>query len=131
MKFADKIFMNIQKISLSSFSIGCSGSSDPEQKRIAKKLLEYGYLPTGDKTTDKATLRRIEIQKAKESNVVLTNLVTVSKQEQEQIQEKKKERKKENNEPNVKNDFNGAKALGEQIYLSIKMKDKKKKLSSE
>lgn len=119
--------MNIQGISLSisSFSTSCSGSEDPEQKRIAKKLLEYGYLPTGDKNTDKATLRRIEIQKAKESNVILSDLVTVSKQEQEKIQEKKKERKKETNEPCSKNDFNGAKALGEQIYLSIQMKKKK------
>ena len=120
--------MNIQGISLSlsSFSAGCSGSADPEQKRIAKKLLEYGYLPTGDKNTDKATLRRIEIQKAKESNFVRNDLLTVTKQEQEKIQEKKKQRKKENNEPSVKNDFNGAKALGEQIYLSIKMKKKSK-----
>ena len=118
--------MNIQGISLSSFSTGgCSMSVDPEEKLIAQKLLAYGCTPTGNKTTDKATLRKIELQKAKESNFIRNDLLTVTKQEQEKIQEKKKERKKENNEPNVKNDFNGAKALGEQVYLSIKMKKKK------
>lgn len=119
--------MNIQGISLSlsSFSAdGCNMSVDPEEKLIAQKLLEYGYQPTGNKTTDKATLRKIELEKAKESNFVRNDLLTVTKQEQEKIQEKKKQRKKENNEPSVKNDFNGAKALGEQIYLSIKMKKK-------
>lgn len=119
--------MNIDGISFSSFSLGGgAGGADPEQKRIARKLIEYGYQPTGNKTTDKATLRKIEIQKAKESNVIRNDLLTVSIQEQEQIQEKKKQRKKDNNEPNIKNDFNGAKALGEQIYLSIKMKKKSK-----
>ncbi|MBO6088179.1 hypothetical protein J6P92_07555 [bacterium] len=126
--------MNIDGISFStgSFSLGGGlADADPEQKRIARKLIEYGYQPTGNKTTDKATLRRIEIQKAKESNVIRNDLLTVSKQEQEQIQEKKKQHKKDNNEPNIKNDFNGAKALGEQIYLSINMKNKNKLLPSE
>ena len=118
--------MNIEGISFStsSYSGGCSASVDPEEKRIAQKLREYGFTPTGNKTTDKAILRRIEIQKAKESNCIRNDFLTVSIQEQEQIQEKKKARKKENNEQ--KNDFDGAKALGEQVYLSIQMKKKKK-----
>lgn len=120
--------MNINGISLAmnSFSAGgCYASVDPEEKRIAQKLREYGYIPSGNKTTDKATLRRIEIQKAKESNYIRNDLLTVSQQEQEKIQEKKKQRK-DNNNPDIKNNFNGAKALGEQIYLSINMKKNNK-----
>ena len=119
--------MNIQGVSLYTGVSSCGGGSiDPEQKRIAQKLLSYGYTPTGNKSTDKATLRKIELRKAKESNTIRNDLLTVSYKEQEEIQLKKRELRKDLN-PQINNDkFDGAKAMGEQIYLAIKMKKNKK-----
>lgn len=116
--------MNIQNISFST-SISCGGSVDPEEKEIARRLLAYGVMPTGNKTTDNAKLRQIEIEKAKNSNFVIPDLLTVSKSEQEHIQETKKEKRKENNPEQNQKEFEGLNALGTQIYLAIQMKKKK------
>ena len=111
--------MSINNISGISFSIGFC--DDEEQKRIALKLREYGIKPTGNKATDRATLRRIEIEKAKQESTVTNKFVTVSKQEQEKIQEIKKRKRKELNPELNKDEFQGSEALGQQIYLAIKM----------
>ena len=96
---------------ISSFSLS-GGGSDPELIAIMRQLRKYGIIPTGIKSTDKATLRRIEIQKA-----------------EQEIQENKKTKKKENNFSSKK-DFEktekAMKTMGEQIYLAIKMKQKRK-----
>ena len=110
--------MNIQGIN--SFSY-CA-PIDEEEKRIMQKLMSYGVTPTGNKTTDKATLRRIELEKAKESNYIRNDLLTVSKIEQERIQAKKKEKQKDLHPDINPEKFEGSKVLGEQIYLAIKMK---------
>jgi hypothetical protein len=121
--------MSVQKISFTVFSGG--GCGDEEQKRIAAKLREYGVIPTGDKTTDKATLYRIELEKAKQENCVTNKFLTVSKAEQEKIQAKKKEKQKNLN-PDINKDikpeeFKGSKALGQQLLLAIEMRRKKDK----
>ena len=108
----------------------CISSIDEEEKRIMAKLYAYGYIPTGDKTTDKATLRRIEIEKAKQEDTVSDKFITVSRMEQEKIQAKKKEKRRENNPELYKDKFEGSKALGEQIMLAIEMKKKKDKSNS-
>lgn len=121
-----------------SFSYGCFSGIDTEKRDIMKRLLAYGYTPTGDKDTDKATLRRIELQKAKEDNCVSDKYLTVSRAECEKIQEQKKAKRKLNNvvpECNIKGRKPdrqvGAELLGQQIYLAIQMKaekDKKRRL---
>ncbi len=112
--------MNIQGVS--SVGICSLPCVDEEEREIMRRLLAYGVNPTGNKTADKAKLREIELKKAKESNSILNNLLTVSKSEQEKIQAKKKAKKKEVvPEINVEK-FEGSKALGEQKYLAIKMK---------
>ena len=68
---------------------------DSEEKEIMARLLAYGITPTGNKATDRATLKRVETEKAKQENIVSANkFLTVSIAEQEQIQDKKKEKRK-------------------------------------
>ena len=112
--------MIIQNI---GFSI--CGSGDFEQQEIARRLLAYGIKPSGNKTADRAKLREIELRKAKDSNCILSNLFTVSNQEQEKIQNAKKEKRKELMPEIQPEKFEGSKIKGEQIYLAIKMKKQK------
>ena len=102
---------------------------------IMQRLLAYGVTPTGDKTTDRATLRRIEYQKAKEDNCVTNKYLTVSPQEQARMLEEKKAKRKENNpeknQNKIKKNQTGAEYLGQQVYLAIKMKDKKSRDESD
>ena len=68
---------------------------DTEEKEIAAKLIAYGEAPTGDKTTDRAKLHRIEAEKTKQESTVSANkFLTISTAEQENIQTKKKENRK-------------------------------------
>lgn len=123
--------MNINGIGSFSIPSICGGSVDSEEKEIMRRLMAYGIKPTGDKTTDKAMLRRIELNEAKNNNFVTTKFLTVSKSEQEEIQRKKKEKKAEIEEPNKNVEkFIGSTALGEQIYLVMQMKKKKKSTTS-
>lgn len=103
-----------------------------------KRLLAYGYTPTGDKDTDKATLRRIELKKATEDTCASDKYLTVSYAECVKIQEKKKAQKKQNDVSAVANiNANikgkkpdrqiGAELLGQQIYIAIQMKSDAKK----
>ena len=118
------VCMSIPKIH-SGYTFGYSlPAIDLEEKEIMNKLMAYGVTPTGDKATDKATLRRIEEQKAKEENVVSNKFLTVSSNEQEKIQENKKTKRKENN--TGKNQVStGANILGQQVYLAIRLKNQK------
>ena len=100
----------------------CTSAIDAEERAIMRRLLSYGVTPTGNKTKDKELLHRIEIEEAKRNNYVCGKFLTVSKNEQEKIQEKKKDKKKEQNPEKYPNSQKGAKILGEQIYLAIKMK---------
>lgn len=68
---------------------------DSEAKEIAARLMAYGITPTGDKSTDRAKLHKIEAEKAKQESIVSSSkFLTVSTAEQEKIQDKKKENKK-------------------------------------
>ena len=125
--------MSIQNITPnSSFSYSCS-SVDSEEKEIMRRLLAYGYTPTGNKTTDKAQLRKIEIEKAKQDNYVSDKYLTVSQAECQKIQDTKKQKHKLDNpekSPALQEKRQGAKLMGEQIFLAIKMKDEKRKFDT-
>ena len=120
--------MFVSGIQSSFFS--CSSGNDPELLAIIRKLKEYGREPTGEKSVDKATLRKIEIEKAKQESCVTGKFLTVTRNEENNIQEKKKAKRKENNPKEnvdiVKNE-KAMQVMGEQIYLVIKMKQKKEK----
>ena len=105
-----------------TISFGC----DEEEVRIAKRLLAYGVQPTYSKTTDKAKLHEIELREAKKESCVSNKFLTVGVNEQEKIQAKKKEKRKEVNPEQDINSQKAQKILGEQIYLAIKMKQKKR-----
>jgi len=105
---------------------GCA-AIDSEEKAIMDRLWMYGCVPTGDKATDKAKLRRIEFEKAKQDNYVSNKYLTVSAGECERIQERKKENRKIANPekvPKKQDERLGDKLRGEQIYLAIQMKQK-------
>lgn len=118
---------------ISSFSFS-SGGNDPELVAIMRKLREYGIVPTGNKSNDKATLYRIEIEKAKQENVVTGKFLTITKGQEEKIQENKKAKRKEitpennSNSEKAQKQEKAMKTIGEQIYLAIKMKQKRKEL---
>lgn len=122
---------------VTSYAVCTSGCSmDAEEKRIAARLRQYGIKPTGDKNTDKAKLREIELREAKNETDVSNKFLTVTKGEQEKIQAQKKELKKQVNPEQFPNsekiqrrkDVEKAeKALGEQLFLAIKMKEKREK----
>jgi len=112
-----------QNISFTGFCI------DSEEQAIMDKLLSYGCIPTGDKATDRAKLHRIELEKAKQDNYVSNKYLTVSSSECERIQERKKEKRKIANpekKPKKQDERLGEKLRGEQIYLAIKMRGKRK-----
>ena len=119
--------LNIQSSNTFAFA---APMIDSEEKEIMKRLMAYGVMPTGNKSIDKAKLRQIEEKKAKEQNLVTGKFLTVSRGEEEKIQERKKERRDLANPQKIKDKNErqlGADILGQQIYLAIKMKDKKKK----
>ena len=113
---------------IGSFYGGFIGSCgiDYEYEQIKKRLEMYGQKPSGNKYADKARLHEIELREAQKENVVTSKFLTVSKSEQEKIQQKKKDKKNENNQQNNSDTTVGAKTLGEQIYLAIQMKKRKK-----
>ena len=119
--------MAINRIEIYTCSFCSSGGSvDEEEKRIMRRLLQYGIKPTGQKNIDKPKLHEIELQKAKLEDYVSNKFLTVTKSEQEKIQAKKKEKRKERNPEKYTNSEQAQKVMGEQIYLAIKMKKKKK-----
>ena len=105
-------------------SCSSSGNIDEEEKRIMHKLLQYGIKPTGKKCIDKPKLHEIELQKAQLEDCVSNKYLTITRSELENIQAKKKEKRKENNLEKHTNSEQAQKAMGEQIYLAIKLKSK-------
>ena len=120
--------MSVQNISnMYSYNFGyCVSSIDSEEKEIMQRLLAHGITPTGNKTADKAKLRKIEEESAKQENIVSNKYLTVSTSEQESIQENKRNKRKNSN-PEQSVNFSdkrvGAKAFGEQVFLAINMKN--------
>lgn len=112
---------DIQPIGCKPF--GLRTTIDYEYMQIIRKLAQYGLKPTGSKSTDRARLREIELRQAEKESCVTTKFLTVTTEEQEKIQAKKKEKKAENN-PDIYQNKIGQEALGEQIMLAIKLKDK-------
>ena len=110
--------------------INCCGSYiqpnklDYEYRRIIQKLKEYGMLATGDKQTDKMRLRAKELEELQEAGVINPQMLTVPIEEQTKILADKKEKEVEKDSNYQELDYKGQKALGEQIYLAIMMKDK-------
>ena len=116
--------MSVKKVqNFCAASFCCGPYIDEEEKRIMRKLMQYGITPTGRKSTDKVKLHEIEIKQAQMENCVTSKFLTVTRQEQEKIQTKKKEKRVENNPELYQNSTKGQKILGEQIYLAIKMKN--------
>lgn len=118
---------------MSNFNVGMGGilqfhaGIDYEWQQIIMRLHSYGRSSTGNKAADIALLHSIELEKAKSENVVSSKFLTVTRSEQEKIQENKQEKKAdiENNQKAPKDDQLGAKLMGEQVFLAIKMKKKK------
>ncbi|MCQ2754785.1 MAG: hypothetical protein MJ231_07035 [bacterium] len=113
--------MGIQPINFSMHN----SNVDWEEQQIIKRLQAYGVTPTGNKSIDKATLHKLEVQDVKKSSHVENKFLTVSPEEQEKIHEEKNKNKSDFNPDVNVNSMDGAKLLGEQLYLAIQMKKKK------
>lgn len=95
---------------------------DREEEEILRRLAMYGIKGTGIKSIDKAKLHEIELREAQKEDTVCSKFLTVSKNEQEKIQKKKKDKKIEKDPKSYPDSPKGARILGEQIYLAIKIK---------
>ncbi len=88
--------------------ISGGGGADEEYKRIIAKLMEYGIMPSGNKSADKAKLRQIEMQKLKtelgptgSGTTNPSKYVTISASEIQQLKEKLKSKKQDENTPEM------------------------------
>lgn len=122
--------------SFSSFHVCSNNGTDTEWERILRRLKEYGVKTTGSKANDLAKLRDIEMQEMKTLTAPTCKFLTISQSEQEKFFAHKKEIKQnmqikqEKNNKNISTEKHektekAINALGEQIYLAIKMKNKK------
>ncbi len=103
-----------------------SSRPDTEWQRIIELLSsKYGVKSSGSKSADKAKLHELELREAQRENTVTSKFLTVTKGEQEKIQEKKKTKRKDINLEKKSENQQGAKILGEQIYIAIKMNKEK------
>ena len=105
-----------------------SNGVDAEWQEIINKLAAYGYKSTKSRTGDRELLHSLEVENVKLESTVSSKFLTVSKNEQEKILEKKYEKRTDNHLEQCAEQRTGAKALGEQVYLAIQMKNKKKKV---
>ena len=119
--------MSDMSVNMGGGMLQFSGGIDAEWQAIISKLKAYGRSSTKSKTRDRELLHSIEVEKVKLESTVSSKFLTVSKNEQEKILEKKNNNKAEANPELFQNQQKGAKILGEQIYLAIQMKNKKKK----
>ena len=118
--------MTVNNISsFGNFSCTVAYTIDEEEKRILRKLLQYGIKGTGKKTIDKAKLQELELRQAQKENCISSKFLTVSQNEQQKIQDKKKAKRQEANPEKYQKTDKAQIVLGEQIYLAIKMKNKK------
>jgi len=126
--------MQVSSVSQSTYSFAfSSGSIDAEEKAIMDKLYEYGCIPTGDKQTDRATLRRIEEEKVRQeignnpnANISPFKYLTISPSMIEQIKFSKKilkDSSTSNKQTDVKQaEVSGAGILAEYNKFKIKQK---------
>lgn len=122
--------------SCASFHTCSGGSIDAEWARILARLREYGIKSSGSKTADTAKLRDLEMQELQTLKLPTNKFLTITKNEQQKIIEqkqknnpskqiKKEENKKDINQKDSKKTQQAMNILGEQIYLAIKMRNKK------
>lgn len=118
--------MDVPKINCYGYYIRVT-EFDEEYRKIIRKLKSYGISVTGNKSVDKTRLHIKELQEAEKENIPTPKFLTVSMQEQEKIHAKKKNHKKEINLNFENNPTIGQEILGEQIMVSINIKQKKLK----
>jgi len=110
-----------------AFFVTTKSKPDYEWQRIIDKLWnDFGIRSSGSKALDKQILHEHELRKAQEESEVTSKFLTVTKTEQEKIQAKKKAKKAEC-EQQKSEVSNGAKILGEQIFIAIQMKQEQDK----
>lgn len=107
------------------YSLSLQYMPDLEHQRIIQRLKQYGISSTGSKSQDLSILRDIEYKEAQNENCISTKFLTVTKAEQEKIQKRKKEKNEEVNPEACLNSMNGQKILGEQLFLTHKIKNRK------
>ena len=108
-------------LSIGSY-FGYRAKPDAEWQQIIERLWNvFGIRSSGSKALDKHKLLELELKQAEQESAVRTKFLTVTKSEQEKIQAMKKD-KNADNEQQKSEVADGAKVLGEQIFLAIQMK---------
>lgn len=114
--------MSVQRIQPVCMRIIPARTIDAEHKRIIERLIELGITPTYNKSADKELLRRAEMEKFKQTKIVSESYLTISVEEQKRIlKADKKDDEDFEQYAQAEDEKQGAKLLGEQIFLKIKM----------
>lgn len=94
--------MAVNRIDIYTCSFCSSGGSvDEEEKRIMRRLLQYGIKPTGQKSIDKPKLHEIELQKAKLEDYVSNKFLTVTKVNKKKFRQRRKKNAKKETPKNI------------------------------
>ena len=112
-------------LEINSVILSVALSEDQEWKRIKERLWnKYGIRSLGSKSADKAKLHELEMKEVEQLGGECNSgkFITVSRAEIEKVKNKRRDKKIEKNPKEFPNTAKGAKILGEQIYLAIKMK---------
>ena len=112
-------------LEINNIMLSLSLAQDQEWKRIKERLWnKYGIRSTGSKSADKAKLHELEMKEVEQLGGECNSgkFLTVTRAEIEKVKNKRRNKKIEKNPKEYPNTEKGAKILGEQLYLAIRMK---------
>lgn len=117
--------MCVLSLEINSIILSVALAEDQEWKRIKERLWnKYGIRSLGSKAADKQKLHELEMKEVEQlaGECDSSKFITVTRAEIEKVKNKRRDKKIEKNPKEYPNTEKGAKILGEQLYLAIRMK---------
>ena len=112
-------------IEINSIILSVALSEDQEWKKIKERLWnKYGIRSLGSKAADKQKLHELEMIEVEQlgGECDSSRFITVTRAEIEKVKNKRRDKNIKKDPKEYPHTEKGAKILGEQIYLAIKMK---------